>query len=110
MSIVARAENCSNKDDSESDDRKMRKQKRTQITFETERLLLVSRRRNLIAPCAACGAQTRMITVDEAAALAQVSALAIYHRVEAGTLHFMESPAGALLICFSSLNDSILKQ
>ena len=78
--------------------------KRTEITIETDRLLVVNhRRRNLTAWCEACRMEVRMVTVDEAAARINVPSLAIYHRVETGGLHFTETSDGLLLICFNSL-------
>jgi predicted site-specific integrase-resolvase len=44
-----------------------------------------------------------MLTPEEAAALAQVSSRTIYRRVEAGELHFAETPEEPLLICLDSL-------
>ena len=85
----------------------MRKRTRTKITFETERLLIISRRLNLSALCTACGGESRMVTVDEAAVIARVNSLAVYRLVEAGALHFTETTAGALLVCATSLGDLI---
>ena len=78
--------------------------KKTEITIETDRLLVVHHRRgNPAAWCEACRMEVRMVTVDEAAARARVSSLAIYHLVETGGLHFAETSDGLLLICFNSL-------
>ena len=44
-----------------------------------------------------------MVTADEAAGLAGVSSRTIYRRVEAESLHFMETNEGRLLICTNSL-------
>ena len=85
----------------------MKKRTRTRITFETERLLVISRRLNLTALCSGCGGQSRMVTVDEAAVRARVNSLAIYRLVEAGALHFTETTAGGLLVCATSLGDLI---
>ena len=40
-----------------------------------------------------------MVTPDEAAALTETSARAIFRRVESGELHFVETDKGALLVC-----------
>ncbi|MGI9068840.1 MAG: hypothetical protein ACR2HX_20855 [Pyrinomonadaceae bacterium] len=81
------------------------KQKRTEITIETERVLVVSRPSRVSPWCAACGAQTEMATVDEAAILARVNSRTIYRRAEAGKLHVTETPEGLLLICSNSLKE-----
>lgn len=75
----------------------------TRITIETERLLVMNQGRSLYSLCSACGNEVRMITIDQAATLAQVSSLEIYREVEAGMLHFLETTEGSVLICFNSL-------
>lgn len=84
--------------------------KKTRLTIEIERVLIIRRggagRR---AACAACGEGARLLTVDEAAALARVSARAVYRLAEAGKIHFTETGAGSLLICFNSLCRSLLQ-
>jgi len=52
--------------------------------------------------CLTCGADVRWVTVREAAAISGFTEREILRRVEAGSLHFLES-SGALLACFSSL-------
>jgi hypothetical protein len=44
-----------------------------------------------------------MLTPDEAATLAQITARDIYRRIEAGELHSIETDDGALRVCVSSL-------
>lgn len=71
-------------------------QKRTQITIETERILIVSRRRDrTVLWCNACGKRVPMVTVDEAARNSRL--------VEASQLHFARVPEGQLFICSISL-------
>ena len=84
--------------------------RRMRITIQTERLLVMSSSKSLHSPCAACGEEVRMVTIDQAAILARVSSRDIYREVEAGMLHFMETIEGSLLICFNSLNGSNLRQ
>jgi excisionase family DNA binding protein len=81
--------------------------KRTLITIETDRVLVIRGRRpsrSRAAWCAACARQVRMVTVDEAAAVAQASSRTIYQWVEARKLHFIETPEGRLFICLNSLS------
>lgn len=56
-----------------------------------------------IAWCEQCGAETVMFAPNEAAAVLQTSAREIFRRVETGEIHFLETKAGALLICHNSL-------
>jgi hypothetical protein len=79
--------------------------RKTQITTETERRLIYRRRveRPLPVWCEACARPVQMVTPEEAAAIAGLSARHIYRQAEAGRLHFTETPRGALLICLNSV-------
>ena len=80
------------------------KYRRTRITIETQRVVLLSGRpQGEMASCSLCGSPTRWVTPDAAAAILGVSSLNIYRRVEDQTLHSFETSAGLLLICFTSL-------
>jgi hypothetical protein len=74
--------------------------RRVEITVETERVLLVRGRSvSYTAWCEGCGARVRMVTAEEAARLSGLSTREIFRRVEAGALHFAETPEGELLVC-----------
>ena len=77
--------------------------RRTEITIETSRRLLVRHssewRR---AWCARCVAEVQMVTPQTAAALMNVSSRSIYRWIEQGVVHFIEEPCG-LLVCAGSL-------
>jgi len=77
------------------------------ITIETERLLVMSRRRGFQSWCPACLALVQRLTVDEAAAVAQVELLTVCQWIEAGTIHFAKAEASAPLICAVSLRDLV---
>ena len=81
----------------------MRRVRRTEITIEVERTLVVSRRRRLAEWCPACGAEAEMVTPSEAAAVAGVGSHVIFRRAEDGGLHSRVTPEGALLVCLNSL-------
>ena len=76
---------------------------KTEITLETERLIVVKRQRRT-AWCAACSRRVRMLNVDDAAILAQVNSRTIFRWAESGAVHSSETPEGLLLICPNSLN------
>ncbi len=78
--------------------------KRMEITVEIDRVTLVSSQKSSTLWCEACAASVRMLTVDEAAAVAGESSRSIYRRVESGQLHFAETPEGRLFICPNSLS------
>lgn len=87
--------------------------KRTEIKIEIERSLLIHQpgrpEREVIAWCEECAAQVRMLRPEDAAVAAHVSVRTIYRWVEAGKLHFSETPEGpnspnvVLRICLNSL-------
>ena len=76
---------------------------RTEITVETERLVIINhRRRN--AWCPSCARYVEMLTVDDAAILFHVASRTIFHWAESGVVHSSETPEGLLLICPHSPN------
>jgi hypothetical protein len=82
----------------------MRKTKRTEITIQTDRVLLIKRRKgSVLGWCPSCAQQVEMVSPDEAAVIARVSSRTIYRWVEAEKLHFIETSQGTLLICIGSL-------
>jgi excisionase family DNA binding protein len=82
----------------------LRKTRRTEITIETDRVVVIKKRKaSILAWCPACAGQVQMVTPDEAAVIARVSSRTIYRWVEAGKLHFAETAEGFLLICPQSL-------
>lgn len=83
---------------------RLRNRKRTEITCETSRFVVLE---TLTGPnpawCAGCGSEQEMVTPEVAAAIASVSTRLIYRWIEAGKLHFLEGSQGSLLICSKSL-------
>ncbi|HEV8486246.1 MAG TPA: helix-turn-helix domain-containing protein [Blastocatellia bacterium] len=85
----------------------MRTRKRTEITIETDRIFVLSRRKvSLVSWCNECGQRTTMVTVDEAAAIAGVTSRTMYRWADAQKLHFTETADGVLMICRASLTPS----
>ncbi|HKO96187.1 MAG TPA: hypothetical protein VJU86_04305 [Pyrinomonadaceae bacterium] len=79
-------------------------QKRTEITIETERLLVVSQRRErTVLWCHCCASSVPMLTVDVAAMIARTTPLVILDLVETGKLHSAMTPEGRVFICSHSL-------
>lgn len=75
------------------------------IYIERERTLTIRRTNGgqLLKFCETCRTESPFVSVDEAAALVGASALQIFRRIEAGKIHFEETVAGSLLVCFASL-------
>jgi hypothetical protein len=85
----------------------LRKTKRTEITVETERVLVVRRRRaSRQAWCDACAGQVETVLPEQAALIARVSVRTIYRWVEDGRLHFLETSSGNISICLNSLPEN----
>jgi hypothetical protein len=81
--------------------------RRLEITFERERLLVISRRRvSVRAWCEGCGRRSLLTTPEGAAEASGLTARAVYRRVEAGEVHFTETEDGTLLVCCDSLHES----
>ena len=55
------------------------------------------------AHCEHCGREVSMLPVALAAVLAGATERLVYQWVEAGNVHFLERPNGAVLICLESL-------
>ena len=76
---------------------------RTEIMVETDRWIVVNRRRRT-GWCNDCSTQVEMFNIDDAAIFAQVNSRAIFRWTEAGVLHSSETPEGLLLICATDLH------
>jgi hypothetical protein len=78
--------------------------KKTLITTETSEMLIF---RRTPPPqrvwCQKCGPDTEMISPDAVSLVTGTSARTIYRMIEAGRVHFTETPDGALLVCISAL-------
>jgi hypothetical protein len=81
--------------------------RKTKITVETDEVLIIrSSRTEVTAWCAGCNQHVRMVTTEQAASTAGRSLRWVLRQVEAGRLHFLETPEGGVLICPNSLNES----
>lgn len=58
-----------------------------------------------MALCEECGRQVQMVRPGQAAILTRISAREVYHLVDAGEIHFLETAEGLLLICLDSLSE-----
>ena len=75
--------------------------------------LVVTRRRFVIrqspsgaqTTCAKCG--ELMLTISQAAVLLGIKQSRIFQIIETGAAHFDEAEAGALMVCLSSLAESL---
>lgn len=78
--------------------------RRTEITIETERTVLVNLHpASLVAWCDECLAHVPTITSRQAASLLQLSAAALQQLLQSQQLHLIEECEGLILICLNSL-------
>jgi hypothetical protein len=81
--------------------------KRTQITIETSRVLIIRRTRSIRARCVECAREVDMVGLEEAGILTGMTPPALRESAATGKWHFSESSEGALLICLDSLVESM---
>jgi hypothetical protein len=77
--------------------------KRTEIIVETDRVLIIRRRRSIRIWCPKCQCEVDMVALEEGEALTGMSGQALRDHAEAGKCHLHESQDGALLVCLESL-------
>ena len=77
--------------------------KRTEITVETDQVLIIRRRRSIRARCAQCGCEVDMVGPEEAGALAGMSGQTLRDSAHARGWHLSEGPNGTALVCIESL-------
>ena len=78
--------------------------RKTQITIETDRLLIVRTRTSIrSAYCQTCNELVSMITPDMGAELSGISVRAVYRLIEAEKIHSVELPDRSSQICLNSL-------
>ncbi len=84
------------------------KKRRTEIAFELEQILVVRRRCASVAGwCSGCAGDVVMLTPDEAASMTAATTRALYRMVDAGTVHYTETPSGLIRLCLPSLLQAI---
>ena len=72
--------------------------------MEIEEAVAIRPHKVLLAHCGKCDKNTRMISANEAAMMARLSAREVYRLVEKGLLHFTEDQGGMLYVCLESLS------
>lgn len=82
------------------------RRKRTEVAIEVDEVVFVRdfSNQNGRAWCVDCASEVVMVTPAQAAVIARVSVRDINRRVEAGLLHFLETPEGYLMVCANSLS------
>jgi len=75
---------------------------RVEITIETERLLIIRRRRTFRAWCRECGCEVDMVSVGDEAPTG-VAGQTLSDGAEARGWHIAQGPGGTELVCLMSL-------
>ena len=77
----------------------MKIKRKTEVTIQTERYLIVRKRKpDFFVACAECGAT--LSSPEEAALFLGKRTREIYREIENGTLYFTELVSGELLVCY----------
>jgi hypothetical protein len=82
----------------------VRRIRRTEVTVETDEITIIRRSQGVVATtCPQCAGTVAMITPEQAAIVASTNIRAIYRGLEAGWVHYAETPGGALMVCPASI-------
>jgi hypothetical protein len=79
------------------------KERRTEIAFELDQIMIVKRRKGAVSEwCLNCEEDVVMLTPDEAASITSTTTRALYRLVDAEIIHFTETE-GLIRLCLPSL-------
>ncbi len=78
--------------------------KKTTITVETERLLVIGRSPETTKRwCRKCNANVKVVRIDEASLITGASERTIFRLAENAEIHFIETDGGKAMFCVASL-------
>jgi hypothetical protein len=77
--------------------------KQTNITIETDSLLVLQTGQSLNAWCPRCGAQVQMIPLQGLGLISNLQAAEVEAWIQSEELHRSSTPDGAPLLCFKSM-------
>lgn len=82
----------------------MQTKRTTRIEIQTERVLVIEKRNSTTQSwCEGCGRQVKLVTLEMIAIVTGLSVRSVFRMLEAGEIHFLETPNGSLFICLDSL-------
>jgi excisionase family DNA binding protein len=83
-----------------------RTKRSAEITVETDEIVVLKGTPGAVRThCPVCRREVRMISPEQAARIAGVSLRTIYRWIEAGNVHFSQTPGGSSMICGLSLGE-----
>jgi hypothetical protein len=78
--------------------------RKSEIIVEFNQVTIIKKPEGLVVMwCPVCEGRVNMITTEAAAILSNVDTRTIYRRLEAGAIHFADTPEGLALVCLNSL-------
>lgn len=81
------------------------KKRTARVTIETERLLVIRRFGSAVQLwCDLCDSEVTMLSVEQTAEITGISQRELFHKAEAGEIHFTETETGKMLFCVNSLS------
>jgi len=85
----------------------MRPRERTEITIETERMIILRRRQSTRVWCRECGREVEMVAPEQAAALTGITTTKLENCSETQNWHCVKAQDGSFRICLESLLNSL---
>ncbi len=86
---------------------RMAARRRTEITIETDRVLVIRRQGSIPTWCSQCGCEVETVSVEDADDFSGFTREAIQDPGRAGKLHVSQGQNGQQLVCLPSLLKSI---
>ncbi|MFN7930112.1 MAG: hypothetical protein U0Y68_19740 [Blastocatellia bacterium] len=80
----------------------MTQKRKIEITVENRTMVFRRTSTRVLTSCPHCAANV-LLTPDEAATIARTTTRTIFHWIETGQLHFVETEKGQTLVCPNSL-------
>jgi len=81
--------------------------KRTEITTQTDRVLIIRRRSVIRAWCDECACEVEMVSLEDPGAIAGMSLTTLREGPQSRDWHFCEGPEGEQLVCLESMLKSL---
>lgn len=81
--------------------------RRTEVTIETDRVLIIQRRHSTRVWCRECAREVDMVGLADAGVLTGITQQGVRHGAQARKWHFSDGQDGAPLICLESLLKSL---
>lgn len=79
-------------------------EKKTEVTIETREIWTIRRAQPARQGwCFSCSALVELVTPEEASLITSTGLRQIFRQIEQAQIHFLETPAGGVMLCLPSL-------